>query len=149
MLRDNIRTINLSINNEGIVQCYDITRNKILSVDREIFTFGIDHRDVVGKRWMRITGGVKASTIGYKIPRDATITTMTIQTKNTVTESRFNIRVNNSASNIYTATMSSNNELIIGDLNIDINQGDFLQLFLAVLIGNVDFPVLTMEVAWR
>ena len=149
MLRDNIRTINLSLNDEGIVQYYDINRDKVLSVARETFSFGIDHRNVIGKRWMKIVGSVKSSTSGYKIPRDATITSLTAQSKNNVIEARFNIRVNGSSSDVYTASMSATNELIIGDLNIDINQGDYIQLFLSVLTGNIDFPVTNIEIAWR
>jgi hypothetical protein len=149
MLRDNIRTINLSTNDEGIVQCYDVERDKLLSIDRETFTFGIDHMNVVGKRWLKLIGSVKSNISGYKMQRNATITSMTVQSKNTVIEARINIRVNNLSSNVYTAALSSQNELINNDLNIDINKGDYLQAFMSVLVGNIDYPVVTVEVAWR
>jgi len=149
MLRDNIRSINLSVNNEGIIQYYDINRGKILSVAREFFSFGIDHRNVIGKRWMKIVGSVKSSTSGYKMPRDATITSLTAQSQNNVIEARFNIRVNGNISDIYTASMSSTNEIIVNNLNIDINQSDYVQLFLSVLVGNIDFPTANIEIAWR
>lgn len=149
MLRDNIRTINLSFNSQGIVQYYDVGRDKLLSVDRENFAFGIDHRNIVGKRWLKIVGSVKSNMSGYKIPRNATITAITVQTKNNVTEARFNIRVNGSPSDTYTSILSNNNETINNNLNIDINQGDYLQVFMSVLVGNVDFPVVNVEMAWR
>lgn len=149
MLRDNIRSINLSLNSEGIVQCYDINRGKVLSVSRETFTFGINHRNIIGKRWLNLTGNVNSSMTGYKLPRDATITSMTVQTRNIVNNARFNLRKNSLISNIHTSSLVGVNEIIEDNLNYDVNQGDYLQLFLSVIGGNVDYPIVTVELAWK
>lgn len=141
--------LNIYQNSQGIVLFRDSSRNKDLSIDRETFSFGIDHRNITGKRWMKLIGSVIASTSGYKVPRDATITSMTVQSQNNIIQGRFNIRKNNSATNVYTGIITSNNEFINNNLNIDINGGDYIQLFMSILSGNVDFPVVTIEIAWR
>jgi hypothetical protein len=150
MLRDIIRPGTPLIQNvDGILMFEDSTRNKVLSVTRENLSFGIDHRNISGKRWLKTSGNVVSSLVGYKIPRDATITSITIETQNIVTDARFNIRKNNSISNIHTTNLLLESEIIEDNLNYNINKGDYLQLYLWVVSGNVDYPVVTVELAWR
>ena len=149
MLTDNIRPLYLIPSNDGILKFFDSSRSKTLSVSRETLSFGINHRDISGKRWMNMTGKVNSLTTGYKILRDATITSITVQTQNIITEARFNIRVNGVDTNLHTSTISSAKGIIEDNLNYDINKGDYLQLFMSVLIGNVDFPIVMIEIAWR
>lgn len=156
MLRDIIRPsigsssdIPLTQNVNGILYFEDTTRGKVLSVARENLTFGINHRDVSGKRWLKTTGNVVSSITGYKVPRDATITAITIETQNVVVDGRFNIRTNSSASNIHTTQLLSVSEKIEDNLNYNINKGDYVQVFLWVVSGDVDYPVVTIEMAWR
>jgi hypothetical protein len=120
-----------------------------LSVARENLTFGVDHKNVSGKRWLKTTGNVVSSITGYKIPRDATITAITIETQNIVIDGRFNIRTNGSNTNIHTTQLSSEIEKIEDNLNYNINKGDYVQVFLWVVSGDVDYPVVTIEMAWR
>lgn len=149
MLTDNIRPLYLIPSNDGVLKFFDSSRSKTLSVSRETLSFGINHRDISGKRWMNMTGKVNSLATGYKILRDATITSITVQTQNIITEARFNIRVNGVDTNLHTSTISSAKGIIEDNLNYDINKGDYLQLFMSVLIGNVDFPIVMIEIAWR
>jgi len=140
----------LVINDEGINVFIDPTRNnKELSISRDNILFGINHKDITGKRWMKLSSGVVSISSGYKVPRNATITAMTIQTQNNVDEARFNIRTNNQIENLHTANLTSSKDLIEDNLNIDIYKGDYIQLFLSVLVGKVDYPVVNVEIAWR
>lgn len=157
MLRDIIRPssgsptgISLTQNSDGIILFGDTTRGgKVLSVTRENISFGVNHRNISGKRWLKTTGSVVSTSTGYKIPRDAVITSITIETENIVTDARFNIRRNSLTSNIHTSTLQIASEIIEDNLNYNINKGDYLQLFLWVVSGNVDFPVISIELAWR
>jgi len=150
MLRDITRpNINLTSTNNGIIQFYDYTRDKLLSVNRETMSFGIDHRNITGKRWLRVNDKINTYVSGYKIIRNATITAISIHTQNIVDEARFSIRLNNSTTNIHTSSISASQDIIEDNLNYNINKDDFLQLFMSVLSGDVDFPIVTVEIAWR
>lgn len=140
----------LITNDEGVNLFIDPTRdNKELSISRDNILFGINHKNIIGKRWMKLASGVVSISSGYKVPRNATITAMTIQTQNIVDEARFNIRTNNQIENLHTANLTISKDLIEDSLNIDINKGDYIQLFLSVLVGQVDYPVVNVEIAWR
>lgn len=153
MLTDNARPISgstLNTNEVGINVFVDPTRdNKTLSVARDNIMFGINHNNITGKRWLRIAGGVVSNTSGYKLPRNATITAMTVQTENIVDEGRFNIRTNNQMVNLHTAILTASKDIIEDELNIDVDKGDYIQMFLSVLVGQVDYPVVNIEIAWR
>jgi hypothetical protein len=152
MLTDNARPAGGSsvlINEDGINVIYDPTREKTLSVFRDNVMFGIDHKNIVGKRWMRLAGKVNSVSSGYKLPRDGVITAITIQSENIVEEARINIRTNNQIENLHTANLTTTKDLIEDNLNIDINKGDYIQLFLSVLVGSISYPVVNVEIAWR
>lgn len=149
MLRDITRpNINLVQNTNGIVQFYDTLRNKMLSVTRENLTFGIKHKSIVGKRWMQIVGNIPTNILGYRLPRDATITALTVQTQNS-SNCDFVIKKNNLPTAIQTTTMVNMDSRTIDDLNIDLDSGDFLQIELSVFANSVDYPVIFLEIAWR
>jgi len=156
MLRDIIRPntssptgINLTQNSDGIILFEDSTRSKTLSVTRENLSFGINHKNITGKRWLRLTSKINSNVHGYKVLRNSTITAISIQTQNTVINSRFNIRINNSTSNLHTVNLIGGSNIIEDNLNYDINKGDYIQLFLSVLTGNVDYPIVLIEYACR
>jgi len=154
MLRDIIRPntssgITLSQNSDGIILFEDTSRSKTLSVTRENLSFGINHKNITGKRWLRLTSKINSNVHGYKVLRNSTITAISIQTQNTVINSRFNIRINGSASNLHTVNLVGGSNIIEDNLNYDINKGDYIQLFLSVLTGNVDYPIVLIEYACR
>ncbi len=76
MLTDNTRPgtgggTTIIPNAEGVATIYDPVREKNLSISRTIITFGIDHKNIQGKRWMRLAGKVTSILTGFKTPRDA------------------------------------------------------------------------------
>jgi len=156
MLRDIIRPnsgsstgITLTQNSDGIILFEDSTRSKTLSVTRENLSFGINHKNITGKRWLRLTSKINSNVHGYKVLRNSTITAISIQTQNTVINSRFNIRINNLPTNLHTVNLIGGSNIIEDNLNYDINKGDYIQLFLSVLTGNVDYPIVLIEYACR
>lgn len=152
MLRDVIRrsgggtgtTFNQTI--DGILLFYDNIRTKWLSTSRESFLFGINHKNITTERYMLI-GEVVASATGIRIPRNATITSISVQTKNTTTGS-FKIRKNDSSVDLLTLTLSSEQGKSQNNISIDINQDDWLQVLISPVTA-IDYPILNLELAWR
>ena len=84
MLRDIAQSSQrLYQDSNGILLFYDYSRSKFLSTLRESLSFGINHRNISANQWLFLTGKIPSNVVGYKIPRDATITAITIQTKKT------------------------------------------------------------------
>jgi len=149
MLRDITRpNIPLTQNSNGIILFYDTIRNKNLSITRENISFGINHKNISGERWLQTTGNIPSNILGYKVPRNGTITAATIQTQN-LANCDFEIKKNNAIPVIHTLNLSNELEQINDNLNININEGDFLQVLLTVNSSNVDFPLIFLEIAWR
>ncbi len=153
MLRDTIvnpsQAQQFTQDSNGILLFYDNSRSKYLSTSRQILSFGINHRNIAASQWMMATSRVRTNIIGYKIPRNATITALTIQSQNSVANCSFNIRKNNSVTNIVSVTLVGQTSNVTDNLNVDIDINDWLQVFLQVNSGNVDNPLLNLEIAWR
>ena len=149
IIYDSTNSINLEQNDDGIILFYDTTRNKTLSITRKNLSFGINHKNITGKRWLRLTSKINSNVHGYKVLRNSTITAISIQTQNNVINSRFNLRINGSASNLHTINLSGVSNIIEDNLNYDINKGDYIQIFLSVLSGNIDYPIVLIEYADR
>jgi len=149
MLRDIVRpNINLVQNTDGVVLFFDTTRNKMVSITRENLTFGIKHNNISGERWLQTTSNIPTNILGYKIPRNGTITAITAQTQN-MANCAFEIKKNNAISAIHNMSLLNVSQQINDNLNIDVNLGDYIQTKLLVNSGNVDYPLLYLEIAWR
>lgn len=155
MLRDIIRPssgsttgIALTQNSDGIILFEDTTRSKSLSITRENLSYGINHKNIIGERWLQTTSNIPTNILGYKIPRNGTITAITAQTQN-ITDCYFEVKKNNAISTIYTMNLINVSEKIDDNLNIDVNLGDFIQTKLSVNSGDVDYPLIYLEIAWR
>ncbi len=154
MLRDIVRPgsgssgIDFTQNSDGIILFLDTTRGKTISVARENLTFGIKHKNISGSRWLQTTGNIPTNILGYKIPRNGTITAATAQTQN-LSNCDFEIKRNNNIIILHTLNLINVVEKIDDNLNIDVNQGDFLQVELLTNSGDVDYPLIFLEIAWR
>jgi len=95
-----------------------------------------------------VIDGIPTNITGYKIPRNATITSITIQCQNNTGTSNFIIRRNNILTNLY-STSSSVSGLSVDNLDVDIDKDDWLQIYLNVVSGNINSPILILELAWR
>ena len=151
MLRDTIvpqASQGLKQSPNGIMLFYDTSRSKWVSIARETFAFGIDHKNISNNRWLRIVGGSTSNTTGYKIPRNGIITSITVQTDSTSTCS-FKIKKNGNPTDICSIDLTNENSKTIDDLDIDLDLGDWLQAFVEILSSSVNYPEILLEIAWR
>jgi len=134
----------------GILYFYDLTRNKWLSSNRETIIFGINHNNIFGDRYMAVDGKVKTMVTGKRVPRKGTITSLTIQSKATSGDvANFHLRRNGISTDLTTISVSGVSGNSIDDLNVDIDEDDWLQAYVTVDSGVTNYPVLSVEVAWR
>jgi len=132
----------------GIVYYYDSIRNKWLSASREVILFNINHKNLSNDRWMAI-GEMPSNISGYKLPRNGTITAITVQTNSPSANGVFKIRKNNMSTDLCSASLFNEPGKVVDNLNINIDEGDWLQSLMSVNSGNVNYPVVSLEISWR
>ena len=131
----------------GTIYYYDSSRDKWLSAPREVVLFNINHRNLSTDRWMAIDK-IPSNISGYKVPRKGTITAITVQTK-TNANSIFKIRKNNISTDLCSVSLFNKSGKIIDSLNVDVDEKDWLQSLMTVNSGNVNYPVVSLEISWR
>ena len=133
---------------DGILQVYDASRTKWLSAARPVYGFGIDHLNASGFRYMKVSGNVVSRGTGYKLFRNATITGLSIQTGASGTGSfRIDVLRSGSPVTIHTESLTTQDSKTVTGLNLDILADDALMAILVT--GTFNYPVLTLEIAWR
>jgi hypothetical protein len=147
MLRDTIQNP-FRQNSVGIMEFYDSTRNTFVSLARETVSFGIGHRGIVTSRYLYAAGKVQTKTTGYRLQRNAIITSLAVQTSNDASGT-FTIRRNDSNTSLYDLTLFNEKGKSIDGLNILIDKDDWLQIYLNNVTIGIDFPVINLELAWR
>lgn len=130
----------------GILYFYDINRNKWLS-NREILTFDYNHKNISKHRYLKFNS-VFTNNGGFRIIRDATITSLCVQT-GSISTGTFQIQVKRGAIIIDLLSVSLNSEIgnIFDNINLDIQQSDVL--IVKIISGVVDYPVVGIELSWR
>jgi len=154
MLRDTIPgrrggSGNFTQDSNGILLFYDNSRTRWISVTRQFVSFGLKNRNISDSRWMQVTGDAYSLNTGYRLPRNAILTSLTVQTQNNVSNCAFRLRRNGVASNIASLTLVGQDANTLDNLNVDLDAGDWLQVYLEITSGNVDHPELLLELAWR
>ncbi len=133
----------------GILLFYDNSRSMYVSTTRENFEFGIDHRNVSAPQWMLLTGGGNSLTNGYPISRNGLITCISVSTQNVSTNCIFRLRSSIAGPDITSIPLVGSSFNTIDNLSLPINQGTYLRVLADVVLGNIDFPEITIEIAWR
>lgn len=128
----------------GVPFFYDSGRDKTLSLTRPVFRAAA-HGAHVTNRYLSMDGVPAAGEQGIYMPRDATITALWAKSRS-VAAWTLDVRRNGAALTIASidiiGSASANHQL-----NIDVEAGDWLQLFLAGT--GVEHPIAAVEVAWR
>ena len=132
----------------GLLQLYDASRSRWLSVARNNIYFGLDHKDIISNRWFNMVGTVGSNTSGYRVPRNCIITCITVQAQNDASCDII-VRKNDSDTEITSVTLSSESGKTSDGLDIEISADDRIQLFLQITSGNIDYPEVVIELAWR
>ena len=140
--------LNIKQDSNGIFLFYDNSRNKYISSSRESFSFGMDNRNISNNRWLTVTSGIYSNLSGYRTYRNSIITSMSIQTQNS-SDCIFHIRKNGVSTNISPITLNNEIGKSLDNLDINLNINDYLQCYLEINSGNVDYPILLIELAWR
>lgn len=128
---------------DGVGYIYEPTRQKHLSISRPVITaayYGLNQ----SSRYLRIDG-VTTSGTGFVVPRRATITALWGKSRS---ENGWSIELRKNDSPIALTNANVTNGFGKADLlNIDVDEGDYIQMFLN---GNgVDHPIACFEFAWR
>jgi len=131
---------------DGLVFIDDVTRaNKRLSIDRQVLLYSEDGNS--DGTYLR-PGNVVNNFAGWIVPRNATITAATYGYISGAGSKDFIIRTNN-ATDLKTTTVPSATAFVDAGLNININQGDVVQVFISNTGPPIQDAFATIELAWR
>ena len=130
---------------DGILYIYDGTRSKWLSIDRTMVGWGRNSNNT-SNEYLRQFNGALSNQNGWRMIRNGTITAISAQSDINQTWT-FEIRKNDSNTVITSITMNNVQGNHNNTLNIDINEGDFIQAFCNGT--SVDYPETLIEIAWR
>ncbi len=131
--------------NDHITYIYNIN-NKWISINT--FTICFAKMNKTRDQYLYYYGGdIVSSKSGIRLSRNAIILSVSAQF-NELNTGTFQIRKNNSSSNILSLDIL--NDLGAGNKNVDLelSEGDFLQCYFESLT-NVDSPNIVVELAWR
>ncbi|MCG8754183.1 hypothetical protein [Tenacibaculum finnmarkense] len=129
----------------GILYIYDGTRAKWLSVDRTMVGWGRNNANT-GNEYLRQFNGAQSNRNGWRMIRNATITAISAQTDINQTWT-LEIRKNDGTTAIASLTITNQQGNHNNTLNIDVNEGDFIQAYCNGT--NVSHPETLIEIAWR
>ena len=131
----------------GRAWVYDISRGKWLSTDRLNAIAGRKGRS--RKAYLRLIDGQASNLTGYRLPRNATITSISAQTRVNETWT-LRIRKNGSSTDLVSLTMNNEDGKHDNSINIDLDEGDQVQFYAdtTALLGIKD-PFVWVEIAWR
>lgn len=131
----------------GITYTYDMERSRWVSLSRETFWFSVDHSNV-GSRWMNYNCKVPSNVNGQLITRDSVITAVHVLCGDTAT-ANFSVKNALDTSLIYLLSLVGNRSKVVDNLNIELEAGDILQVYLDVPGAKIDYPVMGIEVGFR
>ena len=132
-------------NDDGILYIYDGTRSKWLSVDRTMVGWGRNSNNT-SNEYLRQFNGALSNQNGWRMVRNGTITAISAQSDIDQTWT-FEVRKNDATTVIASITMTGIQGNHNNTLNVDINEGDFIQAYCNGT--SVDYPETLIEIAWR
>lgn len=128
---------------DGVPYIFDPDRQKNLSLTRPVITSAYYGQNQ-NSRYLRLDG-VTCSGNGFLIPRKGTITALWAKSRS-INSWEIQLRKNDVPISIASASIVSG----VGTeatLDIDVDEGDYLQLFLNGT--GIDHPIACFEMAWR
>jgi len=129
----------------GLAKFQDNLRsNKWLSVDRQSLTFSRNRSNLLSQ-YLQFDS-IPSSIHSQRILRNSTITAVSVQTQSSC-NAWFRIRKNGSSTDIHSIQLSGVSNRIRDNITVDLNKGDYLQVFMEVSSGNVDYPIVLIEYA--
>lgn len=135
----------------GLLYAYDAVRSKWLSVQRMFLTFG--RRQSTRNQYLNFGGGGTASNqSGYRMPRNATIVSMSAQLEANAPAGgcTFEVRKNDAVTIHESIGITAGNQGAHDTsiaINYDFTAGDYVQSYLSST-NLVEVPVVIIEIAW-
>jgi hypothetical protein len=129
-------------NSEGLHFLYDTTRDKWLSVERSKYLFDLDHVNVKGQRWLSICN-TPSNLGGYVVERLSIITMVTFSSPRPG-NGTFRICLPDETP-LYSLNIDNESFKVVSNLNIPVEKNSKLSALL--LLGEFDYPKLTVEIA--
>jgi hypothetical protein len=130
----------------GLLYEYDDVRTKWLSVQRMFVAFG--RRGGTKNQYLDFCAGVLSSNnSGYRIPRNATIVSLSGQLSQVGTGT-LHIRKNDTATNITSLAIAAAQGTQDNTIDVNLSAGDWLQSY-ETSTAVVQDPMLIVEIAWR
>jgi hypothetical protein len=131
---------------DGILCCYDGTRSKWLSVQRVFLAFG--RKGLTSNQYLSFAAGsLPSNNSGYRIPRNATVVSISGQLDASGTAA-MRLRSNDNLSNIASLSITAALGNQDNTLNVDISATDFLQMYSDNATAVSD-PIVIVEIAYR
>lgn len=137
------------IADDGLLYLYDGTRTKWLSVDRIMLGWGRNSNNTTNE-YLRQFNGAPSNNNGWRIIRNGTITAISAQSninQDWTLEIYKNDANQATTTPITSLTMTNEQGNHLSNINIDINEGDFIQAYCNG--ASVDYPQALIEIAWR
>ena len=133
------------IHDNGIAYIHDCIRVKLISTSRIYLRGGVKSRKA-SNQYLRVEDKQPTLSVGDSLPRPGTITSLTA---NCEVASTWILEVRRKGSVAVLASLAINASDRAEDtsLDIDVNQGDVIQLFMNGV--NISFPRGLLEIAWR
>lgn len=144
MLIDTYIPNNISSDSNGIMTYYDNMRSMSLSTHRNTITFGINHADITGSRYMTLISNTSSLNSSYAVFRNGIITALSIKCKN-IANGQFKIFSNDVE--IYSTNLLNESVKIIDDLTVNFSANDIIRC-MVISSSGINYPVVMIEMAW-
>jgi hypothetical protein len=132
----------------GTLYIYDASRNKVLSTDHTMYTFGRATLNTNLAGYLTMDGASHSSTVGVRPPYNGTLLSATVDNATNITRN-FEIRIDNSTKNTL-SLVNSNKGYLLG-LNTDFSTGNIIHIYVpSTTAGNaLSNTTFSLEVAWK
>lgn len=132
------------ISENGILYGYDLVRSKLLSIGRKSHRYSVRSRSVKNQ-YLRVEDGTPTMSVGDLVTRNATIVEVSAITEGA---QEWSVEVYKNSEIVPFLTMAVNTQNTKKeDYNVDVSEGDILHVKASG--ENIQFPIVTIELAWR
>ena len=133
---------------DGLLVFYDASRSMNISITRQNISFGINHKSISSDRFLYATGSTQTYSTGYRIYRNGVVTAMSIQSSNNASAT-ISLRKNNLTTSLYDLQLNSESGKSVDNLNVLLSENDWLQVYIHNITLAINYPIVTLEMAWR
>jgi hypothetical protein len=136
--------------NDDLLYYFDGIRNKWLSVSTVLFELGRNTLAYNTAGYLGIADTFHSSTNGIILPKNGTITAISIQNSTSITRT-IEVRLNNSAVNKVDISLEATSSKVITNTNLDFSVNDLLHVYVATATSGNTISAVSciIEINWR